>query len=120
MGKMKIGTLRTMSIEMKRRLRYWVVFIKLFYKSILGKGTQGNRPLFPDFAVDLFLCYNKWTIASESVDELIGIRIATALDLNLFQLEKKFYLDVHLVIGLITGVIIEESKQRYKKRYPKS
>ena len=74
MSKMKIGTLKTRSIEMKSRLRYWAVFTKLLYKSILGKGMQGNRPLFPNFVVDRFLCYNKWTIASESVDELIGIR----------------------------------------------
>ena len=74
MNKMKTGTLRTRDIEMKRTLRYWVVFIKLLYIGILAKGTKGNRPLFTDFTVDLFLCYNKWTIASESVDELIGIR----------------------------------------------
>jgi hypothetical protein len=64
---------------MKRRLKYWAAFTKLLYKSIFEKGTHGNRicirPLFPDFAGVLFFCYNKWTIASESVDELTGIPI---------------------------------------------
>ena len=68
MGKMKIRTLRTRSIEMKRRLKYWAAFTKLLYKSILEKRTYGNRidiririrPLFPDFAVALFFCYNKY------------------------------------------------------------
>ena len=45
--------------------------------------------------------------------------IVTAFDLNLIQVEKQFYLYVHLAIGLITGGIIEERKQRYKKNYPK-
>jgi hypothetical protein len=38
--------------------------------------------------------------------------------MNLFQVKKQFYLYVHLAIGLITGGIIEERKQRYKKKYP--
>jgi hypothetical protein len=76
MRKIKTGTLKTRSIEMKSSLMYMygAVFLKLLYKSIRGKGTQGNRPLFPDVVVDLFLWYNNWTIASESVDELTGIR----------------------------------------------
>jgi hypothetical protein len=53
---------------------YGAVFLNLLYKSILEKATQGNRPLFPEVVVNLFLCYDKWTIASESVDELTGIR----------------------------------------------
>lgn len=75
MRKIKTGTLKTRSIEMKMksRLMYGVVFLKLLYKSMLEKVTRGNRPLFPDLAVNLFLCYDKWTIASESVDELTGI-----------------------------------------------
>ena len=74
MSKMKIGAIKTRSIEMKSRSMYWTIFPLLLYKSILGKRKQGNRPLFPDFAVDLFFCYNKWSIASESVDELIVLR----------------------------------------------
>ncbi len=42
---------------------------------MLEKVTRGNRPLFLALVVNLFLCYNKWMIASESVDELTGIRI---------------------------------------------
>jgi hypothetical protein len=61
---------------MKSRLMYMygAVFLKLLYKSNLEKVTQGNRPLFPTVIVNLFLCYDKWTNASESVDELTGIR----------------------------------------------
>jgi hypothetical protein len=32
-----------------------------------------NRPLFSEFAGVMVFCYNKWTIAPESVDELTGI-----------------------------------------------
>ena len=53
---------------------YGAVFLKLLYKSMLEKVTRGNRPLFPALVVNLYLCYDKWTIASESVDELTGIR----------------------------------------------
>jgi hypothetical protein len=76
MTKMKTGTLKTRSIEMKSRLMYMyeAVFLKLLYKSMLEKVTQGNRPLFPEVVVNLFLWYYKWTIASESVDELIVLR----------------------------------------------
>ena len=76
MRNIKTGTLKTRSIEMKRRLMYMygAVFLKLLYKSMLEKGTRGNRPLFPALVGNLFLCYDKWTIASESVDELTGIR----------------------------------------------
>ena len=45
--------------------------------------------------------------------------IVTVIDLNLIQVKKEFYLYVHLAIGFITGGIIEERKQRYKKKYPK-
>jgi hypothetical protein len=77
MRKIKAGTLKTRSIEMKSRLMYMygAVFLKLLYKSMLGKVTRSNRPLFTALVVNLFLCYYKWTIASESVDELTGIRI---------------------------------------------
>jgi hypothetical protein len=37
-------------------------------------GNKTNRPLFHLFEGGLFFCYNKWTIAPESVDELGGIR----------------------------------------------
>lgn len=76
MRKIKRGTLKTRSMEMKSRLMYMygAVFINLLYKSILKKVTQGNRPLFPEVVVNLFLWYDKWTIASESVDELIVLR----------------------------------------------
>ena len=76
MRQIKRGTLKTRSIKMKSSLRlmYGAVFLKLLYKSMLEKVTRCNRPLFPDFAFDLFLCYNKWSIASESVDELIVLR----------------------------------------------
>ena len=35
--------------------------------------VEANRPLFSEFAGAMVFCYNKWTIASESVDELTGI-----------------------------------------------
>ena len=80
MRKIKRGTLKTRSMEMtmmmKSRLIYMyeAVFLNLLYKIILKKVTQGNRPLFPEVVVNLFLWYDKWTITSESVDELIVLR----------------------------------------------
>jgi hypothetical protein len=76
MSKIKRGTLKTRSMGMKSRLMYMygAVFLNLLYNRIQGKRTQGNRPLFPEVVVNLCLCYDKWTIASESVDELTGIR----------------------------------------------
>jgi hypothetical protein len=53
---------------------YGAVFLNLLYKSMMEKVAQGNRPLFPEVVVNLFLWYDKWTIASESVDELIVLR----------------------------------------------
>lgn len=43
--------------------------------------------------------------------------IVTAFNLNLIPIKKQFYLYIHLAIGLITGGIIEERKQRFKKKY---
>ena len=74
MDKIKIATFSTISIDSLKGLMYWVAFLNLFYKRTFGKETEGNRPLFHDIAGHLFFCYNKWTIASESVDELSGIR----------------------------------------------
>ena len=77
MRKIKRGTLKTRSIEMKIRLRlmYGAVFLKLLYKwMLLEKVMLGNRPLFPALVVTLFLCSDKWTFASESLDELTVIR----------------------------------------------
>jgi hypothetical protein len=81
MRKIKTGTLKTRSIEMKSSLMYMygAVFLKLLYKSILEKVTRGNRPLFPALVVNLFLWYDKWTIASESLDELIVLRMVENL-----------------------------------------
>lgn len=82
MSKIKSGTLKTRSMAMKMKMKsrlmymYGAVFLNLLYKSMLEKVTQGNRPLFPEVVVNLFLWYDKWTIASESVDELTGIRIS--------------------------------------------
>ena len=81
MRKIKRGTFKTRSMEMKVMMKsrliymYGAVFLNLLYKSILKKVTQGNRPLFPEVVANLFLWYDKWTIASESVDELIVLRI---------------------------------------------
>jgi hypothetical protein len=83
MRKIKTGTLKTRSIEMKSRLMYGAVFLKLLYKSMLEKVTRGNRPLFLALVVNLFLCYDKWTIASESVDELTGIRKCLVIFLSM-------------------------------------
>jgi hypothetical protein len=51
MRKIKRGTLKTRSMEIKMKIRlmymYGAVFLNLLYKSILQKVTQGNRPLFP-------------------------------------------------------------------------
>ena len=77
MRKIKRGTLKTRCMEMEMKMKsrlmymYGAVFLNLLYKSILKKVTQGNHPLFPEVVVNLFLWYDKWTIASESVDELI-------------------------------------------------
>jgi len=86
MRKIKTGNLKTRSMEMKSRLMYMymymymygAVFLNLLYKSMMEKVAQGNRPLFPEVVVNLFLWYDKWTIASESVDELIVLRIFLA------------------------------------------
>jgi hypothetical protein len=76
MRKIKRGTLKTRSREMKSRLMYMygAVFLKWLYKCMMENVTRGNRPLFPEVVVNLFLWYDKWTIASESVDELIVLR----------------------------------------------
>jgi hypothetical protein len=82
MRKIKRGTLKTRSMEMKMKMMmksrlmymYGAVFLNLLYKIILKKVTQANRPLFPEVVATLFLWYDKWTIESESVDELIVLR----------------------------------------------
>jgi len=52
------------------------------------------------------------TVVDSLIFPLVDI-ISTALDLNLIQVKKEFYLYVNLAIGLITGGLIEERKQRF-------
>ena len=54
------------------------------------------------------------TVVDTLVFPLVDI-ISTALDLNFIQVKKEFYLYINLAIGLITGGLIEERKQRFNK-----
>ena len=54
------------------------------------------------------------TVVNTLIFPLVDI-ISTALDLNLIQVKKEFYLYINLAIGLITGGLIEERKQRFNK-----
>jgi hypothetical protein len=74
---------------------------------------------------DEFWASRKWmepafllTLVDTLILPLVDI-IVTAFNLNLLQVKKDFYLYVNLVIGLITGGLIEERRVRYKKNYPK-
>ena len=68
-----------------------------------------------------FWAFRKWkepafllTVVDTLIFPLVDI-ISTALDLNLIQVKKEFYLYVNLAIGLITCGLIEERKQRFNK-----
>ena len=59
------------------------------------------------------------TVVDTLIFPLVDI-ISTALDFNLIQVKKEFYLYVNLAIGLITGGLIEERKQRFKNNNNRS
>jgi hypothetical protein len=59
------------------------------------------------------------TVVNTLIFPLVDI-ISIALDLNLIQVKKEFYLYVNLAIGLITGGLIEERKQRFNNNNNRS
>jgi hypothetical protein len=110
---------------------YLVVYIIL---TLLGKPTSWEKLSFLVPGVvfiwrqlefknavtwNEFWASKKWkepafllTVVDTLIFPLVDI-ISTAFDLNIIQVKKEFYLYVNLAIGLITGGLIEERKQRF-------
>jgi hypothetical protein len=124
----------------KISLTYLIGFIMILYLAVyitlilLGKPVNWEKLTFLlpgaifiwrqlEFKKEVtwseFWASKKWrepafllTVVDSLIFPLVDI-ISTALDLNLIQVKKEFYLFVNLAIGLITGGLIEERKQRF-------
>ena len=75
MNRIKRAPLDRSNIVMMRRWICCIALMNRLYRSKPHEETERNRPLFFDIEHHLVFCYNKWTIASESVDDFSGIRI---------------------------------------------
>ena len=74
MNRIKRAPLDRSNIVMMRRCICCIALMNRLYRSKPHEETERNRPLFFDIEHHLVFCYNKWTIASESVDDFSGIR----------------------------------------------